>query len=56
VVDGGRIVGTWQRTGRGSARMIQATPFSQFSQRVRSALPRASTALEHAAGTPGRGG
>jgi hypothetical protein len=49
VVDGGRIVGTWRRTGSSPRQAIEATPFSTFSQRVRAALPGAGAALQRAA-------
>jgi hypothetical protein len=31
VVHGGRIVGTWQWTGRGAKRTVTATPFTAFT-------------------------
>jgi hypothetical protein len=34
------VVGTWVRTGRGAGRTLQATAFTQFSERVEAALPR----------------
>jgi hypothetical protein len=49
VVDGGRIVGTWRRTGSQRRRRIEATPFAAFPHRVQAALPRAGAALERAA-------
>ena len=53
VVDGGRIVGTWRRTGSSPRQAIEATPFSTFSQRVRAALPGAGAALQRAAARTG---
>jgi hypothetical protein len=34
VVDGGRIVGTWQWTGRGAKRTVTARPFTSFTTKV----------------------
>jgi hypothetical protein len=45
VVHGGRIVGTWQWTGRGATRTVIATPFTAFPPDVESAIPRAAAAL-----------
>lgn len=41
VVAGGQVVGTWKRTGRGAKQTVLATPFTQFSANVQSAIPRA---------------
>jgi hypothetical protein len=40
VVHDGRIVGTWQWTGRGANRTVTATPFTEFSPEVTDAVPR----------------
>ena len=40
VVHDGRIVGTWQWTGRGAERTVTATPFTTFAQEVAEAVPR----------------
>jgi hypothetical protein len=39
VVAGGKVVGTWRWTGRGSRRTLAAEPFTEFSPRVAGALP-----------------
>jgi hypothetical protein len=43
VVHGGRIVGTWQRTGR--VRAVAATPFTTFPDEVAAAIPEVATGL-----------
>jgi hypothetical protein len=45
VVHAGRIVGTWQWTGRGAKRTVSATPLTAFPAGVESAIPRAAAAL-----------
>ncbi|MEJ5945451.1 winged helix DNA-binding domain-containing protein [Pseudokineococcus basanitobsidens] len=45
VVDDGRIVGTWRRTGRRTGPPVEATPFTTFSARVERALPGLGAAL-----------
>ncbi|HEX2073456.1 MAG TPA: winged helix DNA-binding domain-containing protein [Geodermatophilus sp.] len=45
VVLGGRIVGTWQWTGRGARRSVTATPFTAFPDDVAAAIPEAAAAL-----------
>lgn len=45
VVDDGRAVGTWKRTGRGAKRSIAATPFTSFRTQVADALPQLYAAL-----------
>ncbi|WP_433604634.1 winged helix DNA-binding domain-containing protein [Prescottella agglutinans] len=45
VVDGGRVVGTWKRNGRGATRDICATPFTEFTPRAEKAIPRVYAAL-----------
>ncbi|MDH6679490.1 hypothetical protein M2284_003712 [Rhodococcus sp. LBL1] len=45
VVDGGQVVGTWKRNGRGATADIRATPFTEFTQRTEKAIPRAFAAL-----------
>lgn len=45
VVAGGAITGTWRRTGSGAKRAISATPFTSFSRRVETAIPRLFAAL-----------
>lgn len=40
VVTDGRIVGTWQWTGRGAKRTVAATPFTEFAPEVSEAVPR----------------
>ena len=42
VVHDGRIVGTWQWTGRGAKRTVTATPFTEFPADVSESVPRAS--------------
>jgi hypothetical protein len=39
VVSEGRVVGTWQWTGRGARRAVTATPFTSFSDDATAALP-----------------
>ncbi|MCW2579502.1 MAG: uncharacterized protein JWR82_1103 [Blastococcus sp.] len=39
VVSEGRVVGTWQWTGRGARRAVTATPFTSFSDDAAAALP-----------------
>lgn len=45
VVAGGRVVGTWRRTGRAAKRSSQATAFTEFSGEVEVALPALFAAL-----------
>jgi hypothetical protein len=45
VVSEGRIVGTWAWTGRGDRRTVTATPFTEFSAEVRSAIAAAAAGL-----------
>jgi hypothetical protein len=45
VVHDGRIVGTWQWTGRGAKRTLTATPFTQFPPEVAEAVPRLAAGL-----------
>jgi hypothetical protein len=45
VVSDGRIVGTWQWTGRGARRAVSATPFTSFPDDVRAALPELAARL-----------
>jgi hypothetical protein len=45
VVDDGRIVGTWQWTGRGANRVVTATPFTTFRDDVTSAIPGQAAAM-----------
>jgi hypothetical protein len=45
VVSGGRVVGTWRRTGTGARRRITAEPFTAFPDEVAAALPEAEAAL-----------
>jgi hypothetical protein len=45
VVHDGRIVGTWQWTGRGAKRTVTATPFTTFSDQVEAAIPGLTAAL-----------
>ncbi|MCL2536466.1 MAG: winged helix DNA-binding domain-containing protein [Nocardiaceae bacterium] len=45
VVDGGRVVGTWKRAGRGTAARARAIPFTAFTARTEKAIPRAFAAL-----------
>ncbi|MGH3881871.1 MAG: winged helix DNA-binding domain-containing protein [Pseudonocardiaceae bacterium] len=40
VVADGEIIGTWKRTGRGSKKVVLATPFTSFSSTVQEAVPR----------------
>jgi hypothetical protein len=45
VVHDGRIVGTWQWTGRGAQRTVTATPFTEFTPAVAEAIPRLAADL-----------
>jgi hypothetical protein len=45
VVSDGRIVGTWQWTGRGPRRTVTPTPFTSFPDEVETALPALAAAL-----------
>jgi hypothetical protein len=45
VVLGGRIVGTWQWTGRGTRRTVTATPFTSFSEEVNALVGRSADRL-----------
>jgi hypothetical protein len=45
VVHGGRIVGTWQWTGRGATRRVTATALTTFPADVEAAVSRAAAAL-----------
>jgi hypothetical protein len=45
VVHDGRIVGTWQWTGRGAKRTVTATPFTEFGTEVAEAVPRLAAAF-----------
>jgi hypothetical protein len=45
VVHGGRIVGTWQWTGRGAGRTVRATPLTAFPAAVEAAIPGAAAEL-----------
>jgi hypothetical protein len=45
VVHDGRVVGTWQWTGRGARRAVTATPFTAFPDEVAVAIPQAAAAL-----------
>jgi Winged helix DNA-binding domain len=45
VVSGGQIIGTWKRTGRGSAQTVLATPFTSFPDPVQAAIPRLYSAF-----------
>jgi hypothetical protein len=45
VVTGGRVVGTWRRTGSGARRTVTAEPFTTFSDEVSAALPEVAAAL-----------
>jgi hypothetical protein len=45
VVSDGRIVGTWQWSGRGAKRTVAATPFTAFTDDVASAIPELAMAL-----------
>jgi hypothetical protein len=45
VVHDGRIVGTWQWTGRGAKRTVTATPFTAFPDEAAAAIPDLATAL-----------
>jgi hypothetical protein len=46
VVAGGQIVGTWRRTGNGARRAVQATPFTTFTRKVETAVPRLGAGLD----------
>jgi hypothetical protein len=45
VVSGGRVVGTWRWTGRGTRRTVTAEPFTTFPGPVAEAIPRVARAL-----------
>jgi hypothetical protein len=45
VVHDGRIVGTWQWTGRGAKRTVTATPFTAFPDEAAAAIPDLAAAL-----------
>ena len=45
VVHDGRIVGTWQWTGRGTKRTLTATPFTTFPDGVEAAVRELAAAL-----------
>ena len=45
VVHDGRIVGTWQWTGRGAKRTVTATPFRTFPAEAEAAIPDLAAAL-----------
>ncbi|GAA3446822.1 winged helix DNA-binding domain-containing protein [Planomonospora venezuelensis] len=45
VVSDGRVVGTWNHTGRGARRTLAAAPFTAFSDEVAEELPRLYAAL-----------
>jgi hypothetical protein len=45
VVHGGRIIGTWRWTGRGTRRSVTAEPFTTFPDEVTTAIPQISAAL-----------
>jgi hypothetical protein len=45
VVSGGRVVGTWSRTGRGAGSSVTATPFTSFAPAVSRSIPEAYAAL-----------
>jgi hypothetical protein len=45
VVDRGRVVGTWSRTGRAPRQCLAATPFTTFRPEVEAALPGLYAAL-----------
>ncbi len=45
VVSDGRIVGTWQWTGRGAGRTATATPFTAWTDDVAAEIPRLAAAL-----------
>jgi hypothetical protein len=53
VVSDGRIVGTWQWTGRGAGRTVTATPFTEFTADVAAAVPRLAASVLVAAHGPG---
>lgn len=40
VLSAGRVVGTWKPTGRGAQQTVAATPFTSFTQEIRTAVPR----------------
>ena len=52
VVSDGRIVGTWQWTGRGAARTVTPTPFTDFPPAVATAVPRLAASVLAAANGP----
>jgi hypothetical protein len=45
VILGGRVVGTWQWTGRGTKRMVTATPFTSFPKKVSTLIDRSAGRL-----------
>ena len=45
VVSGGRVVGTWRRTGSGARRTVTAEPFTTFSDEIAAAIPEVAAAL-----------
>jgi hypothetical protein len=45
VVLGGQVVGTWQWTGRGAKRVVNATPFTSFSASVEERILDAAARL-----------
>jgi hypothetical protein len=45
VVSAGRVVGTWSRTGRGTASSVTAAPFTSFPQAVSERIPEVYAAL-----------
>ncbi|NEK59176.1 winged helix DNA-binding domain-containing protein [Geodermatophilus sabuli] len=45
VVHRGRVVGTWQWTGRGARRTVTAVPFTTFPDEVAAAIPALAAAL-----------
>jgi hypothetical protein len=45
VVHGGRIVGTWQWTGRGARRTVTATPFTSFPSALAAEIEEAAARL-----------
>lgn len=45
VVDNGRVVGTWKRKGRGATAGVDAVPFTSFTARATTSIPRVYAAL-----------
>ncbi|PRZ43129.1 winged helix DNA-binding protein [Antricoccus suffuscus] len=45
VVDNGAVVGTWKRHGSGKKATVSATPFTTFTKKAESAIPRRYAAL-----------